>query len=267
MPEVRIYQVDAFTTVAFGGNPAGVCLLEGPADPGWMQAVAAEMNLSETAFVHRDGPGWALRWFTPVTEVDLCGHATLAAAQVLWDTGAASGPVRFDTRSGALHAVPDDGDGVLDFPALPPKPADDERWAGPLASAIGVTPLWVGYSSTDALIRLRSPDEVRRAAPDLSRLRALPLRGAIITAAGDVDGGPADFVSRFFAPAVGIDEDPVTGSAHCVLAPYWAAELGRDRLLGHQISARGGWVGVRSGGARVELRGRAVTVMAGTLLV
>lgn len=259
---VPLLQIDAFSDRAFAGNPAAVCLLEGPADAAWMQSVASEMNLSETAFLHRDGGGWGLRWFTPVAEVELCGHATLASAHALWRTGRVPPADRIDfaTLSGTLTAS-EDGDWiVLDFPSTPPEEA-----AAPdgLARALGVAPRWTGRSRFDWFVVVGSPEEVVAAAPDTAGLAALEGRGVILTAAGGRDG--ADVTSRYFAPAFGIPEDPVTGSAHCALAPYWAPLLGRDALLCHQASARGGIVRAEPRGDRVLLGGRAVTVLEGTL--
>lgn len=262
---MRMFVVDAFTDRPFAGNPAGVCLLPGPAQAAWMQSVAAEMRHSETAFLHPCGDGAAdydLRWFTPVAEVDLCGHATLAAAHVLYELGA-TGAIRFATRSGVLTAARDaDGRILLDFPAEPAEPV-----AAPpgLAEALGAAPVWVGRNRFDLLCELPDEQVVRGLRPDLAALGRLPVRGVIVTAAGR-EGG-YDFVSRCFYPAVGVPEDPVTGSAHCALAPYWAARpAGRDgTLTGFQASPRGGLVRVRIRGDRVELGGHAVTVLEGTL--
>jgi PhzF family phenazine biosynthesis protein len=261
---VPLVQVDAFADAAFAGNPAAVCLLEGPADAAWMQAVAGEMNLSETAFVHPDGAGYALRWFTPVAEVELCGHATLASAHALWECGrvAPDAAIAFATLGGILSAEREDDQIVMDFPATPPEPAD----APPdLLEALGVSPRWTGRSRFDWLVEVASPEEVVAARPDMPRLAALRARGVIVTAAGGRDG--ADLTSRYFAPAYGIPEDPVTGSAHCALAPFWAGRLGRDRLVCHQASARGGIVRAEARGDRVLLGGRAVTVLEGRLTV
>jgi PhzF family phenazine biosynthesis protein len=259
---VPLVQVDAFADRPFAGNPAAVCLLEGPADEAWMQAVAAEMNLSETAFLHRDGTGYALRWFTPVAEVALCGHATLASAHALWERGraAAGRPIDFGTLSGVLTASRDGDSIVMDFPATPAEPADAP--AG-LAEALGLVPRWTGRSRFDWLVEAASPEEVAGARPDIAALAAVGGRGVILTAAGGRDG--ANVTSRYFAPAFGIPEDPVTGSAHCALGPLWAGRLGRERLVCHQASARGGTVGVELRGDRVLLSGRAVTVLEGRL--
>jgi PhzF family phenazine biosynthesis protein len=266
---VPLIQVDAFTNRPFAGNPAAVCLLEAPAPQDWMQKVAGEMNLSETAFLHphESGPSFRLRWFTPRAEVDLCGHATLAAAHVLWESGRLPQTVSamFETRSGRLTARRE-GDWIeLDFPSTP---VSDEvigrAELEALAAALDARISFAGRSRFDILVEVASEQEVRSIAPDFRRLATLPVRGVIVTSRSD--GPEFDFVSRFFAPAVGVDEDPVTGSAHCCLAPYWASKLGRPELTGHQVSARGGVVKVRVSGSRVALRGQAVTVLRGELV-
>ncbi|HEU0014294.1 MAG TPA: PhzF family phenazine biosynthesis protein [Longimicrobium sp.] len=261
MPQ-PILQVDAFTDRPFRGNPAAVCVLEAPRDEQWMQDVAAEMSLSETSFLHREGDGWRLRWFTPAVEVDLCGHATLASAHVLWEWEHLheGEPARFHTRSGQLTARREGGWIMMDFPALPAEAAVAPEG---LARALGLEPVHVARSRFDLLVEVPSADDVRALRPDLGRLRQVEARGVIVTARGD--GGGHDFISRFFAPRVGVDEDPVTGSAHCVLAPYWAGRLGRDELVGYQASRRGGVVRVRAAGDRVHLGGQAVTVLRGQL--
>jgi PhzF family phenazine biosynthesis protein len=231
-------------------------------DEEWMQREAMEMNLSETAFLHPQDGGYRLRWFTPAVEVALCGHATLASAHVLWETKtlAPGDEARFHTQSGLLTCRRD-GEWIwMDFPAKPEQPS------GPiagLAEALGVTPVHVGRSHYDVLVEVASEDEVRRVEPDIRALRGVQARGVIVTARGSGDG--CDFISRFFAPNAGVDEDPVTGSAHCVLAPYWAKRLGRSELTGYQASRRGGTVRVRAAGDRVLLGGRAVTVLRGEL--
>lgn len=266
MTQVRIFQVDAFTSRPFVGNPAAVCLMDEARDDGWKQALAAEMNLSETAFVERRDDGFGLRWFTPTKEVDLCGHATLASAHVLWEAGEAAGRIEFHTRSGILTASPAGNRIQLDFPASMPSQIDPPDG---LADALGSTPRWVGIgpAALDYLVELESADAVRKLDPDLRALRQFPVRGMSVTALADATdpGAEADFVSRFFGPAVGVDEDPVTGSAHCALGPFWASRLGRDELLGYQASRRGGYVGVRVEGERVLLLGEAVTVFRGEL--
>lgn len=262
MPPQPIVVVDAFADRPFTGNPAAVCVLDGPRDEAWMQALAREMNHSETAYLHPEGDGWRLRWFTPAVEVDLCGHATLAAAHVLWEEGRlpADAEARFDTRSGRLVCRREGGWIGMDFPALPPAAAPPPDG---LVEALGAAPTWVGRSRFDYLVEVASEAEVRALRPDLARLRGVETRGVIVTAPASMEG--ADFVSRFFAPAAGVDEDPVTGSAHCVLAPHWAERLGRAALVGFQASARGGFVRVAAEAGRVRLGGRAVTVLRGTL--
>lgn len=261
----EIYQVDAFTNRPFAGNPAAVCLLDGPAEANWMQRVAAEMNLSETAFLHPENDGFRLRWFTPLAEVDLCGHATLASAHVLWESGCLSKghTARFSTASGPLTATQyGSKDWIeLDFPAKP-----GTRAAPPpgLIEALGVAPVAVQRSQFDYLVEVPREADVRSLAPDFTRLRQVETRGVIVTARAEV--GEFDFVSRFFAPAVGVDEDPVTGSAHCSLAPYWSQQLGKTTFNAYQASRRGGVLRVQLLGERVRLAGQAVTVMVGQLV-
>jgi len=261
---VRAFKVDSFTAEPFAGNPAGVCLLDQARDERWMQSVAREMNLSETAFLLREGDGFRLRWFTPVAEVALCGHATLATAHVLWQEGiiAPGETARFQTKSGELRAA-QRGDLIsLDFPAKPEEPA---KPPANLLEAMGVRPAYLGRNVFDYLLLLDSEAAVRAAAPDFARLRDVEARGVIVTAPAATPG--YDFVSRFFAPQVGVDEDPVTGSAHCCLGPFWARRLGRTELSAYQASARGGALSVRVAGDRVFLGGRAVTVLRGELAV
>jgi PhzF family phenazine biosynthesis protein len=238
-------------------------LLEVPATDEWMQNVAAELRHSETAFVlPRADDGYQLRWFTPAAEVRLCGHATLAAAHVLAGRGRPA-PFAFHTHSGVLTAAVDAGEVTLDFPAQPPTPT--EQPAG-LVEALGAEVRAIYSNGIDVLVEVADESAVHEVAPDISALRAVDCRGVIVTAPADADRQGVDFVSRFFAPRVGVDEDPVTGSAHCALAPFWAARLGRDELVGVQLSARGGRIAVELRGERVLLRGRAVTVLAGSLL-
>jgi predicted PhzF superfamily epimerase YddE/YHI9 len=264
-----VVQVDAFTAQPFAGNPAAVCVLSGPADPGWMQAVACEMNLSETAFAHPRGGdgGYQLRWFTPAVEVDLCGHATLAAAHVLWDEGflKKTDPARFHTRSGLLTAVRQSDWIELDFPS---EPSASEPAPSALLEALKAPVRFAGRNRFDWLVELESEEVVRRLAPDITRLAAVPARGIIVTsrAASRAPGCAYDFVSRFFAPRLGVPEDPVCGSAHCCLAPYWSERLGKSALVGYQASPRGGYVRVRPDGDRVFLGGQAVTVLRGELV-
>ena len=255
MALIPILQVDAFTSEPFRGNPAAVCILPGPGEEAWMQAVAAEMNLSETAFLHKEGDAWRLRWFTPTVEVDLCGHATLASAHVLLE---GDGEVRFLTKSGELIARRSGSWIELDFPSLPAQSASAPDG---LAEALGAAPVRVGKSRFDYIVELASEEAVRALRVDISRLKEVEARGVIVTS----EGRDYDFVSRFFAPQAGVDEDPVTGSAHCCLAPYWAERLGKTEMTGYQASARGGVVQVRLAGDRVILRGQAVTVLSGEL--
>jgi PhzF family phenazine biosynthesis protein len=258
-----IYTVDAFTDRPFAGNPAAVCLLDRERDARWMQALAGEMNLSETAFLLPAGEAWSLRWFTPRAEVALCGHATLASAHVLWESGrlAADAPAFFDTLSGRLTARRAQDWIELDFPERRESAHDDlpELW-----SALGVQPVYFGKNAYDYCVEVATAREVRELAPDFAALGKLPVRGVIVTAAAD-PGSDHDFVSRFFAPGVGVPEDPVTGSAHCCLAPYWGEKLGKGEMVGFQASPRGGTVRVRRQGDRVILAGRAVTILAGSL--
>src|SRR5881409_3459641 len=248
---LRIVQVDAFTDRAFGGNPAAVCVLPEPRDAAWMQAVVREMNLSETAFLRLDGDRYRLRWFTPAVEVDLCGHATLASAHVLWQDGHAppGEEARFRTKSGLLTARRRDGWIELDFPATLAAPAG-------LAEALGLqkTPRWVGRSRFDYLIEVDSEDTIRALKPDFPALERVEARGTIVTSRAATPG--YDFVSRFFAPRTGVPEDPVTGSAHCALAPFWSERLKKTEMIAYQASPRGGVVRVSLGGERVKLGGR-----------
>jgi PhzF family phenazine biosynthesis protein len=260
---LRIVQVDAFTDKPFAGNPAAVCVLPEPADERWMQDVAREMNLSETAFLHRQGDGFNLRWFTPAVEVDLCGHATLASAHVLWEDGhlKPGEPARFYTRSGLLTAARKGNWIEMDFPAKPEEPATPPP---NLIEALGVTPKYVGKNQFDYLVEVESEEIVRRMKPNFTLLETIPLRGVIVTSLATSQG--YDFVSRFFAPAAGVNEDPVTGSAHCCLGPFWNKRLNKNEFVAYQASARGGAVRVRVSGDRVYLGGQAVTVLRGELL-
>jgi PhzF family phenazine biosynthesis protein len=260
---VPITQVDAFTAVAFAGNPAAVCILAAPRPAEWMQKVAGEMNLSETAFLDPRPEGYNLRWFTPAAEVDLCGHATLASAHVLWEEGhlPADQTARFHTRSGWLSATRQREWIELDFPATPAEPAETPA---ELADGLHVEPEFVGRSKFDYIVELESEAMVRQLQPDFKLLGKLAGRGVIVTSRGNSD---YDFVSRFFAPAVGIDEDPVTGSAHACLGPFWSARLGKSEMMAYQASARGGVVRVRMKEDRVLLGGQAITVLRGELRV
>ncbi len=263
---IPIYQVDAFTEEPFKGNPAGVCLLRGPAEASWMQSVAAEMNVAETAFPLPEGDGFRLRWFTPKVEVKLCGHATLATAHILWEQGvlAPDVEVRFQTLSGPLTARRRGGLVELDFPAQPPLPKPPD-WADAVVGALGIKPVYVGMSAEDILFEAADEGMVRGVEPDFATLGSLPARGVIVTSRSA--DRRFDFVSRFFAPAVGVDEDPVTGSSHTVLVPYWAAKLGKKSFTAYQASARGGVLRLRLEGDRVKIAGKAVTVIRGEILV
>jgi PhzF family phenazine biosynthesis protein len=259
---IPLMQVDAFTDRPFAGNPAAVCFLDGPRPGAWQQQVASEMNLSETAFLYADGDKFNLRWFTPKVEVDLCGHATLASAHALWEMGKAprGEPIRFQSRSGLLVASTRGELIELDFPAKRPMQA-----AAPpgLLDALGISAVYIGRNQFDYLVVTDSEASVRSVRPDFSRLAGVDARGIIVS--GQSTGKDYDFVSRFFAPASGVNEDPVTGSAHCCLAPYWQEKLGKDEMIAYQASPRGGVIRVRVAGDRVFLGGKAVTVLRGEL--
>ena len=258
-----LHLVDAFAAAPFAGNPAGIVTLDHAVPDAWMQQVALEMNQAETAFLSRIGARWGLRWFTPVAEVDLCGHATLAAAHVLWQhVGVRDAMLEFETRSGILSASRDaEGRIVLDFPAIASprvaEPAD-------LHDALGVPVAGVYRGDFDLLCEVESEAVVRDLRPDLRRLAAWDARGVLVTAPATATD--VDFVSRCFFPALGVPEDPVTGSAHCALAPWWAARLGRSALIGRQLSPRGGVVACEVVGARVRLAGTAVTTVVGQVV-
>jgi PhzF family phenazine biosynthesis protein len=260
----RIVQVDAFTDRPFSGNPAAVCVLAEPRSDQWMQQVAQEMNLSETAFLLPQANGFDLRWFTPATEVDLCGHATLASAHVLWSEGhlPTDQNATFFTRSGVLLAHNSGAWIELDFPAAPPKPipCPETVAKGLQISPVGAYDSQKGY----LLVEVETESQVRQLEPHLGLIAQAPFEGVIVTSRSETTD--YDCVSRFFAPNYGIDEDPVTGSAHCVLAPFWRDRLGKDHMLGYQASARGGVVRMTyDGGDRVMIGGQAVTVMTGNL--
>ena len=260
---IPIFQVDAFTDRPFAGNPAGVCLIPSSHDDAWMLNVAREMNLSETAFVLRQSDGFSLRWFTPRVEVKLCGHATLASAHILYETGIvkAGEEIRFHTLSDLLSATRR-GDWIeLDFPA---KRLDAGDAPPELLNALGVKPQYVAENQGRYLIQVDSEETVRGLKPDFARLRAMPGRCVIVTSRSD--SSEYDFVSRYFAPWIGIDEDPVTGSSHSYLATFWSAQLGKCAFTARQLSARGGVLRVRLDGERVHLSGQAVTILRGELV-
>ena len=266
-----LWHIDAFSEQPFGGNPAAVCLLSVPAEAAWMQAIAAEMNLSETAFLVRQGDGFSLRWFTPTVEVDLCGHATLASAHALWEQGLVDQgtAIHFQTRSGELVASRRDGLIWLDLPVWAAEPT-----AVPpsVLAALGVTPVWAGIAGPgndpasvqrNYLLILPNARAVRQARPDFAALRAATPCGVIVSSRGE--DSSYHFISRYFAPGAGINEDPVTGSAHCTLGPYWADQLGMANLAAYQASDRGGEIWVRVTDDRVRVGGKAVTVVRGNL--
>lgn len=254
---MTIYQVDSFAESAFRGNPAGVCILQEAADEKWMRDIAMEMNLSETAFLYKQGDIYNLRWFTPEEEEDLCGHATLAAAHILWETGTLrpGGKAVFSTRSGILSAVQKDGYIEMDFPSEAPHAANAPE---ALAQALKVPFLYVGRNRLDYIVEVDKEETVRKLEPEYSLLRKLDARGVIVTSRSD--SPKFDFVSRFFAPVAGINEDPVTGSAHCCLAPYWGKLLGKTAMNAYQASKRGGILKVTVNENRVLIAGKATTV-------
>ncbi len=265
-PELDFVQVDAFADRPFAGNPAAVVVTERPVDEQLMQLVALEMNLSETAFLHPAGDVWALRWFTPAAEVDLCGHATLASAHALWESGVAAegDEIVFESRGGVLRCSKPPGSLnaiAMDFPALVASPVDVPPG---LEAALGASALAVWRTAFDLVVEVADADAVTALRPDFRALQAIDARGVIVTAAGPPGSG-IDFVSRFFAPSFGVPEDPVTGSAHCALGPLWAARLGRNDLLAEQRSARGGRLTLTCRGDRVILTGSAVTVARGRI--
>jgi predicted PhzF superfamily epimerase YddE/YHI9 len=261
---VRLFQVDAFTAKAFTGNPAAVCLLDESGDPMWMQDVAAEMNLAETAFVVKRPDGaYDLRWFTPALEVELCGHATLASSHVLWEEGIESPDeaIAFHTRSGVLTCHKRTDRIEMEFPLRPVTEIDPPR---EIIAAVGAKPMSAWRSYGGYLLEYATPDDVREISPDFAALRTMEDGYVCVTAPGGPEG--FDFVSRFFAPVAGVDEDPATGSAHCMLADFWSKRSGRNDFRAYQCSKRGGVVFVRKEGDRVHLGGQAVTVMRGELV-
>ena len=259
---LKIVQIDAFASRPFSGNPAAVCLLSEYPGNEWLLSVAREMNLSETAFLKRRQEGFELRWFTPEVEVELCGHATLASAHFLWQEGVLESeePARFHTLSGWLTAEQRQEWIEMDFPAAPAQAVAD---APDVLSALGVEAKYVGKNRFDYIVEVESETVLRSVRPDFKFLAEVCERGVMVTSVADESG--FDFVSRFFAPAVGVDEDPVTGSAHCCLAPFWTERLAKDELVGFQASRRGGVVRTQMNGDRVYLAGQAVTILTGQL--
>lgn len=264
MNSISIFQVDAFTNQLFSGNPAGVCILQSTADYDWMLKVAGEMNLSETAFLYKEDDRFNLRWFTPTVEVDLCGHATLASAHILWQEKylREDQEARFFTNSGILTAQKNDDWIKLNFPI---EPDVETNLPEDLKEALGVKVLYVGKNRFDYIVEVESEKVVRDLNPNLILLSKITGRGVIVTSLSETN--EFDFISRFFAPREGIDEDPVTGSAHCCLGPYWMKRLGKNEFNAYQASARGGIVKVKIEGDRVILGGQAVTVFNGNLIV
>lgn len=261
---MNVFQVDAFTDKPFCGNPAAVCILSKPADEHWMQQLAQEMNLSETAFIHPYKDGYKLRWFTPTVEVDLCGHATLAAAHILWEANYLSPNeiARFHTKSGLLTARKNREQWIeLDFPSLPVEKTDLPET---VLTALPVTPLFTGTNQMDYLIEVASEGEVMSLKPNFRLLAEVPIRGVMVTSRSEDNA--YDFISRFFAPASGVNEDPVTGSAHCALTPYWGAKLEKEKMTAFQASYRGGILKVRMNDDRVIMAGKAITVLKGEWL-
>lgn len=258
----KIYQVDAFTDKAFQGNPAAVCILSEPLEESWAQKLAMEMNLSETAFLYKDKGHYQLRWFTPAVEVALCGHATLASAHILWEENYLDPQETaiFETKSGILRAENQNGWIRLDFPE---KPATETLPPPGLLQALGVEAAYVGVNKFDYLVEVEQEETVRNLTPNLQELRKLPVRGVIVTSRSQSQ--EFDIVSRFFAPGSGIDEDPVTGSAHCCLGPYWQKKLNKDTLQAYQASRRGGKLKVEMKAGRVYLYGQAITIFKGEL--
>lgn len=256
---MKIYTVDSFTGNTFHGNPAAVCITEKDLPEELMQNIAMEMNLSETAFAVRKDNGYSLRWFTPKSEIDLCGHATLAAAHILFEEEYLSSneaAVFHTLYKGTLRAQKNNDMITMDFPSAPPVKTEHEDLVMDLFA--GSKPVYVGIAGNHFLAELAGPSGVKAYNPDFAKISSLPKYGLIITSAS---GGEYDFISRFFAPAVGVDEDPVTGSAHCALAPYWAAKLGTNKLLAYQASQRGGTLALELDGDRVFITGKAVTVL------
>lgn len=260
---MEIYQVDAFTEQPYKGNPAAVCILDKLQEVSWLTDVAGEMSLSETAFLFKQKDEYNLRWFTPTSEIDLCGHATLASAHVLWETKKIDKKqdIKFNTKSGLLIAKNKDPWIELDFPIEAPK---KEFAPQILLNALDVEPIYVGKNRFDYIIEVKSKEIIKNLDPNFRLLKEVEARGVIVTSRTQFNR--YDFISRFFAPSIGIDEDPVTGSAHCCLAPYWADKLNKNEFLSYQASKRGGSLKIRLDDERVYLSGKAVTVLKGELL-
>lgn len=260
---MKIFQVDAFTDKPYKGNPAAVCVLTETRDDKWMQNVAKEMNLSETAFLLKDQEGYRLRWFTPSMEIDLCGHATLASAHTLWENGYVSKQeeINFYTKSGVLTAKYNDGWIMLNFPALPV-----EECSAPekLLQALGIKPIFTGRSKSNYFVEVDSEDTIKKLRPNFSQLLEIDMHGVIVTSRSNTK--EFDFISRFFAPEIGVFEDPVTGSAHCSLATYWSKKLNKNSFDAYQASERGGILKVKLSGDRVFLLGEAITILRGELI-
>jgi PhzF family phenazine biosynthesis protein len=258
MTRLPLYQVDAFTNQLFGGNPAALCPLDSWLADDVLQSIAAENNLAETAYFVPEGHGFRLRWFTPAVEVDLCGHATLASAFLLMTKLGWTRPeLRFETRSGTLTVVKEGDRFTMDFPSRPPEPVPDL-----LTAALGAPPIRV-LAARDYLAVFETEAHVRALKPDFAAVAKLPRFAVIATAPGN----DCDFVSRFFAPAQGIPEDPVTGSAHSTLTPYWAKQLGKSKMFGRQVSQRGGELWVEDRGERVSISGQAVLYLEGSIFI
>ena len=258
---MKLYHIDAFTDKPFSGNPAAVCFLDEQRENSWMQKIAMEMNLSETAFAWPKGDGYELKWFTPTTEVDLCGHATLATAHAIWEEGLKprESTLEFYTKSGILTTKYTDGWIEMDFPSLPARETAPPEG---LLEALHVKASYVGKNEFDYLVEVTTEVMLRKIRPDFPKLARIDMRGVIVT----TRSSDYDFVSRFFAPLAGVSEDPVTGSAHCCLAPYWGRKLKKEKMVGFQASPRGGIVKVQVKGDRVILGGKAVTIMKAELL-
>lgn len=261
---IPFFQVNAFTDEIFSGNPAGVCILQEPKNETWMQKVACELNMAETSFLYKKGDGFNLRWFTPLVEIELCGHATLASAHILWEKGylKPGDEAEFYTKGGILTADRRDGWIEMNFPSEPARKVSTPNF---IAKALGVIPKYVGKNRFDYLVEVDSEESLRKLRPDLSLIKKIPVRGIIVTSLARAKG--YDFVSRFFAPAVGIDEDHVTGSAHCSLGPYWKERLNKSEFVAYQASPRGGFLRLRLSGNRVYLIGKAVTFLSGEIRV